>query len=168
MNQVLCFISSTVKIIYLITLNIYIALVLSWKRIRLQCRGPWFDSWVGKICWRRDKPPTPVFLGFPYGLAGKESACSAGDLGSIPGIGLGRLTGERKGYPLQYSGLENSMDSIVHGVAKSQTWLSDFHFHFSHMMFSVQLSNWGLKEIHWGEERGVGRTSTRRTGYYFW
>ena len=65
-------------------------------------------------------------LGFPCDLDGKESACKAGDLGSIPG--LGRSPGEGKGYPLQYSGLENSMDCIVHGVAKSQTWLSDFHF----------------------------------------
>ena len=59
---------------------------------------------------------------------GKESACSAGDLGSIPG--LGRSPGEGKGYPLQYSGLENSMDCILHGVARSQTRLSDFHFQF--------------------------------------
>ena len=70
--------------------------------------------------------PTPIFLGFPCGLAGKESACSVGDLGLIPG--LGRSPGEGKGYPLQYSGLENSMDCIVHGVAKSWTRLSDFHF----------------------------------------
>ena len=56
----------------------------------------------------------------------KESACNAGDLGSIPG--LGRSPGEGKGYPLQYPGLENSMDYIVHGVAKSRTQLSDFHF----------------------------------------
>ena len=56
----------------------------------------------------------------------KESACNAGDLGSIPG--LGRSPGEGKGYPLQYSGLENSMDCIAHGVAKSQTQRSDFHF----------------------------------------
>ena len=47
-------------------------------------------------------------------------------MGSIPG--LGRSPGEEKGYPLQYSGLENPMDSIVHGVAKSRTQLSDFHF----------------------------------------
>ena len=73
----------------------------------------------GKICWRRDKLPMPVFLGCPYGSAGKESAHNAGDLGSIPG--LGRSPGEGKGYPLQYSGLENSMDYTVHGVAKSQT-----------------------------------------------
>ena len=58
-------------------------------------------------------------LGFPSGSAGKESVCSAGDLGSIPG--WGRSPGEGKGYPLQYSGLENSMDCIVHGVAKSRT-----------------------------------------------
>ena len=65
--------------------------------------------------------------GFPHSSVGKESAYNAGNPGSIPG--LGRFPGEGKGYPLQYSGLENSMDYTVHGVAKSQTWLSDFHFH---------------------------------------
>ena len=55
---------------------------------------------------------------------------SGGDLGSIPG--LGRSPGEGKGYPLQYSGLENSMDYTVHGVAKSQTRLSDFHYDTIH------------------------------------
>ena len=80
-----------------------------------------------EICWRRDRLPIPVFLGFPGGLAGKESTCNTGDLGSIPG--LGRSPGEGKGYVLQYSGLENSVDCIVHGVAKSQTGLSEFHFH---------------------------------------
>ena len=63
---------------------------------------------------------------FPGGSDGKEFACSGGDLGWIPG--LGRSPGERKGYLLQYSGLENSMDRIVHGVAKSRTQLSDFRF----------------------------------------
>ena len=53
-------------------------------------------------------------MGFPGGSAGEESACNAGDLGSIPG--LGRFPGERNGYPLQYSGLENPMNCIVHGV----------------------------------------------------
>ena len=52
--------------------------------------------------------PTPVFLGFPCGSAGKESACNVADLGLIPG--LGRYPREGKGYPLQFSGLENSMD----------------------------------------------------------
>ena len=55
-------------------------------------------------------------LGFPVGSDGKESACSEGDLGSVRG--LGRSPGEGKGYPLQYSGLENSVDSIVHRSPK--------------------------------------------------
>ena len=64
--------------------------------------------------------------GFPCGSAGKESTCSAGDLGSIPG--LGRSPGEWKGYPIHYSGLDNSMEYIVQGVTKSQTGLNYFHF----------------------------------------
>ena len=74
---------------------------------------------------------------FPHGSDSKESACSAGDLGSIPG--LGRSSGEGNGYPLQYSCLENPMNrgawqNTVHGAAKSQTRLSDFTFpfHFMH------------------------------------
>ena len=55
----------------------------------------------------------------------KDLPTNAGDTGLI--LGLGRSTGDGKGYPLQYSGLENSMDCVVHGVAKSQTRLSDFH-----------------------------------------
>ena len=58
-------------------------------------------------------------LGFPGGSADKESPCNVGDLGPMPG--LGRSPGEGKGYPLQYPGLENSMDCIVYEVAKSQT-----------------------------------------------
>ena len=67
---------------------------------------------------------------FPCSSAGKETTCNAGDLGLIPG--LERSPGEGKDYSLQYSGLENSMDWIIHGVAKSRTQLSDFHFHFSY------------------------------------
>ena len=195
-------------------------------RIHLQCRRPCFDSRVRKMPWKRDRLPTPVFLGFsggslpekamaphsstlawkipwmeePGGLqsmgwlrvghdwatslllftfmhwrmkwqptpeflpgesqgpgslvgcrlwgrtelatteanlaaggsAGKESTCNVGDRSSIPG--LGRSPEERNGYPLQYSGLENSMDrgawqAAVQGIAKSWTQLSDFHFH---------------------------------------
>ena len=78
-----------------------------------------------------------VTLGFPDGSAGKESTCNVEDLGLIPG--LGRSAGVGKGYPLQYSGLENSMDCIVHGVTKSLTQLSNFHFHFFHgnSMFNI-------------------------------
>ena len=67
-------------------------------------------------------------FGFPFGSASKESACNAGDLDSIPG--LGRSPGEGRGYPLQYSGLENSMDYLAQEIAKSPTRLSNFHFHF--------------------------------------
>ena len=66
-------------------------------------------------------------MGFPGSSASKESACNVGDLGLIPG--LGRSPGQGNGYPLQCSGLESFMDCIVHGVAKSQTWLSNFHLH---------------------------------------
>ena len=59
-------------------------------------------------------------VGFLGGSDSKESACNVGDLGSIPG--LGRSPGEGKGYPLQYSGLENSMDCIVHGVELIQLY----------------------------------------------
>ena len=62
-----------------------------------------FLGW--EVPWRRDRLPTPVLLGFLHSSVGKESACSGGDLGSIPG--LGRSPGEGKGCPLQYSGLDS-------------------------------------------------------------
>ena len=77
--------------------------------------------------------PTPGFLGFPCGSAGKEPACNVGDLGLVPGFR--RSPGEGKGYPLQYSGLENSMDCMVHGVAESWTPLSDLHFFITALQF---------------------------------
>ena len=84
-------------------------------------------SFLGqKIPWRRDRLPTPLFLGFPCGSASKESAYNVRDPGSISG--LGRSPGEGKGYPLQNPGLENSEDCIVHGVKKSQAWLRNFQF----------------------------------------
>ena len=52
-----------------------------------ELRRPWFNSWVGKICWRRDRLPTIAFLGFLCGSAGKESTFNVGDLGLIPGLG---------------------------------------------------------------------------------
>ena len=88
-------------------------------------------------CKKSDMTERLLFLSFfllspgsPCGSDGEESACSAGDLASISG--LGRPPGEGNGYRLQYSGLENSTDrgawkATVHGVAKSQTQLSDFH-----------------------------------------
>ena len=116
------------------------------------------ETLARKIPWTREQLPTPVSwpgefheqrslaVYSPWGhkksdwierlslsftsssSAGKGSACNAVDPSSIPRSG--RSTGEGIGYPLHYSGLENSMDCIVHGVAKSWTWLSDFNFHF--------------------------------------
>ena len=103
----------------------------------MQFRRTRFDSWVRKIPWRRDRLPTPLFLGFPCGSAGKESACNAGDLRLIPG--MGRSPGKGKGYPFQYSGLENSMDCVVHGVAKSWIRLSDFNFTYITDRESIRL-----------------------------
>ena len=117
---------------------------------RLQCRRPQFNFWVTRFTGEGIRLPSPVSLGFPCGSAGKQSACNAGDLGSIPG--LGRYPGEGKGYPLQYSALENSMDCIVHGVAKSQALLSDFHFLFQRLfafnLFTTSfLSAWVIMPI---------------------
>ena len=109
------------------------------KKIRLQCRRPWLNSWMGKIRWRRDRLPPPVFLGFACGSAVKESACNEEDLGWIPE--LGRSCGERKGYPFQYSGLKNSMDCIGHGVSKRLIGLSDFtHSNRKELMKTSKIS----------------------------
>ena len=77
-----------------------------------------------------EKATHSSILGLPCGSASKESACNTGDLGPI--TGLGRSPGEGNSYPLQDSGLESSMDSIVNGVPEL-TRLSDFYFHFCHM-----------------------------------
>ena len=79
-----------------------------------------------------------IFIGFLGNSAGKESLCNAGDPNSISG--LGRSPGEWNSYPLQYSGLENSMDrgtwqATVYGVTKRRTWLSNFHFYFHGNLF---------------------------------
>ena len=97
-------------------------LIAQLVKIHLQCRRPWFYFWVRKIPWRMDRLPTPVFLGFPGGSDGKESACNVGNLGSVPQ--LGRSPGEGHGNPLQCTSLDNPMDrevwqAIVHGVTKS-------------------------------------------------
>ena len=95
-------------------------------------------------------------MGFPDSSVGKESSCNVGNLGSVPG--LGRSSGEGKGYPLQYSGLENSMNFIVCGVAKSWIRLGNFHNNvvctvaislhrgtkgMLHTMYSTGFTNWG-------------------------
>ena len=88
----------------------------------------WFDSWVGKFPWRRDRLPTPVFLGFPGGSDSEESAYNARDLGSIPE--LGKSPGEGHGNHSSILAWRIPMDrgawrATVHGVEKSQIWLSN-------------------------------------------
>ena len=102
-----------------------------------------FLGWEDSL--ERDRLPTPIFLGFPSDSAGKESACNVGDLDSIPGLGWS--PGEGKGYLFQYSGLEEFMDCIVHGVAQSGTWLMDFHLHWVCLVFIVLIAIWCLKQL---------------------
>ena len=122
---------------------------------------------------RRDMLPTPLFLGFPDGSAVKESACNVGDLGSIPG--WRRSPGEGNGYPLQYSGLENSMDLIVHGVAESDTterlslfriWTNLHALAHSKKMKNKSTDKSTVRQT--GEEaaaKGASERSSRRTNY---
>ena len=79
------------------------------KRFHLQCRRPRLDSWVRRILWRRDRLPTPVFLGFPGGSADKESACNEG----IPGLGRSPGEGILYGaYIMRNSGLDEAHAGI--------------------------------------------------------
>ena len=111
---------------------------------------------VHKIRWRRDRLPTPGFLGFPGNSAGKESTCNVGDLGLIPG--LGRSPGAGKGHPLQYCGLESSMGCIVHGVAESQTRVSGLHF-----TSPVGAEQGGVLLLQWAHSRGLSSFSSGHT-----
>ena len=122
---------------------------------RVRVRHNWLafpESSVGKesTCNARDPSSIPVSVNSCHQRevcpliwrvnqkwASIISTCNVGDLGSTPE--LGRNPGEGKGYSLQYSGLENSMDCIVHGVTKSQTQLSDFHLHWKYQHFKIKL-----------------------------
>ena len=94
----------------------------------LQCRRPWFDSWNRKFPWRRDWLHTPVFLDFPGGSDGKESACNAGDPGLVPGLedpleeGMATHSSFLAWrFPMD----RGAWQATDCGVTKSQTWLSD-------------------------------------------
>ena len=102
---------------------------LSWANLKEGLVKPPLVYWVYKgchSCLLLDILWPYSSVGFPDDSDGRESTRNAGDPGSIPGSG--RSPGEGNGYPLQYSGMENSMDYIVLGVAKSWTWLNNFHF----------------------------------------
>ena len=103
------------------------SLVAQLIRIRLQCKRPQFDSWAG-IPWRRDRQPTPVFLGFFYGSDGEESACNVGGLGSIPGLGSPLEEGPATHSSILAWGISmgrNAWWATVHGVTNSWTQLSN-------------------------------------------
>ena len=91
-------------------------------------------EYVQKICSNVHKRMLWIVIWASLVAQLVNCTCNARDLDSIPG--LGRSPGEGKGYPLQYSGLENSMDCIVHGVTKSWTQLNNFHFHFQQIEYS--------------------------------
>ena len=103
------------------------------KKVHLQSRRPQFNSWLGKILWRRGRLPTPVFLGLPGGSEGKESACNAGHLGSS----LGWEDHPEEGMATHSSILawrtpwteEPGGPRTVHRVARSWTWLSAWAQH---------------------------------------
>jgi len=113
-------------------------MMLGKREDRLFSRVVWMLAWRSGEAWGHFlrafiisefyvAPDSGRWAAFPScGSAGKESACNAGDLGSNPG--LGRSPREGQSYPLQYSGLENTVDYIVQGVSKSRKWLNDFHF----------------------------------------
>ena len=120
----------------------------------------WFNSWVRKIHWRNDRLPTPVFWGFPCGSAGKESACNVGDLGLIPG--LGRHPGEGKGYPLQYSGLENctiSFRSYWPKFSCTATPITKGAWEIKYLSGQCLPEIWDLQKIGFG-------TASHRWGYF--
>ena len=127
-------------------------------------------SWVGKTPWRRDRLPTPVFLGFPAGSDGKESAQSR------PGFDpwVGRSPGGGHDNPLQYSCLENRMDggdcwAAVHGVVKSRTRLSNFTFTFHFPALEKEMATHS-SVLAWripgpGEPSGLPSMGSHRVGH---
>ena len=111
-------------------------------------RWTWLTTQIQAVCLQFRY--LPIF-GLHCGSAPKESTCNEGDLGSI--LGLGRYPGEGKGYPLQYSGLENFKDCIVHGVAKGRMWLRDFHFHLYEVYKVVKFKSRVVVTRGWGKRK---------------
>ena len=106
---------------FLTSTLIRVSLVAQLGKNHLPCRRPQFNSWVRKICWRRDRLPTSVFLGFFCGSDNRESACNAGDPSLIPGSG--RSAGEGIDYPLQYSWASLVAQLVKSLPAMWETWV---------------------------------------------
>ena len=123
------------------------------ERICLQCRRPQFNSLFKKNPWRKDRVPTPGFLGYPGGSDGKESTYNVGDLGSIPG--LRRCPGGGHGNPLQYSCMENTLDreawwAMTHGIARVRhDWVTKHITHTSGKFKAYNAESVNFQEIIW-------------------
>ena len=98
-----------------------------------------FDFWARKVCWRRNRAPTLVILGFPWGSAGKESTCNAENQSLIPGLGSKELLPTPVFCPEEFHGLQST-------GSQSRTLLSDFHFHLSD--HSVHTLNIAILFVH--------------------
>ena len=122
------------------------SLVAQLKRICLQCRRPQFNSRVRKVPWRRDRLPTPVFLGLSGGSDNKESTCNVRDLGLNPG--LGRSLGGGHGNPLQYSCLENPHGGLQSmGLQRVRPdWATFSHFRASQI--DISLLRQRINQVH--------------------
>ena len=107
------------------------SLIAQLIRICLQCRRLQVESWVGKTHWRRDRLPTPAFLDFPCGSAGKESACTVGDLGSIPGLGRSPWRREWLPTPVFWPGEFHGLYSPWGHKASDKTAQLSLSLHFS-------------------------------------
>ena len=111
-----------------------------------------FDSWVGKIPWRRDKLLTPLFLDFPCSSAGKETTCNAGDPGLI--FGMGRSAGEGISYSLHYSWASLVAQLIKNLPAMRETWVWSLGWedslekgkatHFSILPWRIPCTGWSM------------------------
>ena len=115
-------------------------------------RSPQFDSWLRKIPWRRDRLPTPVFLGVPGGSGGKESSSNTGVPSLIPE--LGRSLGEGIGYPLQYSWASLVAQMVKKPPATQETWVRPLGWEDPLEEGMATHSNILALRIPWTEESG--------------
>ena len=114
-----------------------------------------------KIPWRRNRLPTPVFLGFPCGSAGKESACNAGDLHSIPRSG--RSLGEGVGYPLQYSWTSLVVQLVKNLPTMQEIWVWSLSWEDSLEMGKPTHSSILAWRIPWTIEKSMGLRRVRHS-----
>ena len=131
----------------------------------MQCRRSQFDSWVNKICWRRNRLPTLVFLGFPDSSVDKESACNAGYPSLIPGSG--RSQREGIGYPRQCS-----WSSLMAQLVKNPPAMQEIPVRFLGQDDTLEKGNATHSSvlawtIPWTTVHGVAKSWTRLSNPHF-